>query len=412
MRKKNFKKCYILRFYLIFISIFILFISSLLFIKINAGQNFELNLKLFDDLGYPLDNVEIYDNNNSLLGKTDIEGNFKIIFYDNLPTFIILYKDGYEKIIYQLIRKKIINFTFILQPLKNFSNEKPFNGIIYKNKSPLQNKVIWIKSGGLLKEVWTDSQGRFSTTIDYKKKLLIFYIERDNSKDSFVENVYIEELNPEEIKDELNYIYTSDFIKKSYNFSNLFKNPSYYFLNLSNNKSYIIIGNSFDDKKYFNKVNLNILSKNDRIFKNYQFFLDLRFDLNKTKEGSILYKLQDEKNYISDENDKNYLISSYDYEIGINFQRKSNNIYFAFENIEAFEEELKRFIFYDKNGNPFLKIFFYSQNYNLKEEFLKNVSFYSFSLIINKPYSYEQFLDDPMFFLSEKTIYLTFFGYF
>lgn len=398
----------------IFFYIFLLFLFVfLLFNKGYSGQKFEFNLKIFSDFGVPLSDVNIYDDKNSLIGKTNKDGIFNTIFYDKFPSYIVLVKDGYEKIIFQYKRRNYTNLTINLQPLKDTIKEEPFNGVFYKDKVPLSNKSIYVKSSGVLKEVWTDSQGRFSTTINRNDRIIIFYIESSNDKDSYIEDIYIEEIFPDEFRNDINYIYTSNFIKKSYFIKNIIKNPSYYFLRLSNENTYFTdIGNEFNKKNYFNNLKLNIFSKNDRIFKNYNFYLDLRLELNKKKEVSIIKLLEDESNIEYKEDFNNYITNSIDFNIGINFKKLSGFVGFSFYNIEAFEEELKKFSFFDKNGNQVLSVYFFDETFKLDENFLKNIYYYSFSIVINKPFSYDQFLDDFYFKTSKDTLWLTFFDNF
>ncbi|MCX8059372.1 MAG: hypothetical protein N3A58_08160 [Spirochaetes bacterium] len=396
------------------ISIIFFLSLSIFLVNINdiyGGEKIEIVLNIYSDIGCPLENTQIYDDKNSLIGVTSQDGVFKTIFYNNFPMYLLINKDGFERVIIQLKRKKLINLSINLSPIKNTQKEVPFNGIFYKDKVPLSKSIIYIKSAGLLKEVWTDNDGRFSTTITRDQKVIIFYIESFFDKDSYVENIYIEEIQPEEIKNDLNYIYTSSFIKKNYTIKNLFKNPSYYFLRLVNDTVYFTdIGNEFSKKNYFNNLKLNIYSKNDRVFKNYQIFLDLRFEISKIKEISLVRLLEEEYLIEFKEDTNNYIFSSLDYEVGINFKRLSNNFSFGFYNIEVFEEELKKFIFYDKNGNQNLSVYFFDENFKINENIFKNLYYYSFSIVINKSFSYDQFLDDFYFKSSKETIFLNFFG--
>lgn len=338
--------------------IYIIFVIIFTFIFLSSQNIKKFTITVYNEMGETLDNVLVFKDF-VFKGLTDKRGEFSIdVPFKNYYT-LYLEKKGYESFMMDITPQWNNNIKIHLTSNSNFLNEEThLEGVATINKKLISNGSFYIKSKGLLREIWTNKDGKFSTNIPDLKNSFFIYVSSKTINNKFIIDYYIENIKLLKNTNNL-YIDFSNFNQKSYKIkieNDLsFNTTSLIIYNKSVYYPFIFFWN-FNIKNKELIININNLS--GKLFDEYNFFYEI-FYLPETRKKNIKryqffthnFNLQQKNIELNNKNIK--VVKKYNnQEIFIEKQLPDTKISLLIK-----ENKFKQFILMDKTQKVILNYF-------------------------------------------------------
>lgn len=270
-------------------------VSAILIILLLSTAVYSENIKkikitVINEMGEPLKDVLVFKDF-VFKGLTDGNGKIKVDIPFN--SFYTLYfeKKGYESFMLDIKPLWDNDIKIHLTANSNFLDEEShLEGVATLNKKTLSNSVFYIKGKGLLREIWTNKDGKFSTNIPDLKNSFFIYIDSKKENNKYIINYYIENVKLDKNKEQF-YINFSDFNKKSYNITNnskySFNTTSLIIYNKSVYYPFIFYWNTNIKNK---NLIINIYNNSGKLFDEFKFFYEIFYLPEKISDNNNKFK--------------------------------------------------------------------------------------------------------------------------